>query len=235
MLQQPGSLPIPAGWPGLTGAVYPDSFGQQPTQGLPAQQVQLPPPQFMPPFPAPFPSQPQGQASVQPQAAPVAPVAFPQGQGQQQPNPAQVMTQQLIQMAKSLEQLIPGYQALLSLLMEASGPSPSPSLNEAVRSVERCLFYHGATLGSIRRLLCGETSPSVLTNLAAGYHALSQAQPRVRAAAEQVLGLVPSAQRSLTANLLHSLSTADNTLAGVGTAIQNFVGPQAWESALARA
>jgi len=200
----------------------------------------------MPQFPPQFAPQPQGQASVQPQAAPVAPVAFPnspyggaqpqgQPQPQQQPNPAQVMTQQLVQMAKSLEQLIPGYQALLSLLLEASGPSPSPSLNEAVRSVEKCLYYHGATLGSIRRLLCGETSPNVLTNLAAGFHGLTQVQPRLRAAADQVTSLVPSAQRSLTANLLQSLSTADSTLAGVGTAIQNFVGPQAWEGARTRA
>jgi len=142
-----------------------------------------------------------------------------------------VFTQQLVQMAKSLEQLIPGYQALLSLLLEAASTAPSPSLNEAKRAVEECLYYHGATLGAIRRILCGEATPGVLTNLATGFHRLSQSQPRLRAAADQVLAVVPSARQSLTGSLLQTLGTADGTLGQVGSTIQSLVGPQAWETA----
>ena len=188
---------------------------------------------------------PQAPVQTQPQAALAAPVPFAAGpfgsappfaqtglpvQGQQ-PNPAQVLTQQLVQTARSLEQLFPGYQALLSLLLEASSNAPSPALNEAVRNVEEGLYYHGAALGAIRRILCGEATPNVLMNLAAGFHGLMRTQPRVRAAAEQVLSLMPSARQTLTGTLVQSIGAADGVLAAAATAIQTLVGPQAWEAA----
>lgn len=190
---------------------------------------------------------PQAPVQGQPQAALAAPAPFPAGpygappfapagataQGQQPPNPAQVLTQQLVQTARALEQLFPGYQALLSLLLEASSAAPSPALNEAVRSVEEGLYYHGATLGAIRRILCGEATPNVLMNLAAGFHGLSRIQPRMRAAAEQVLSVMPSVRHSLTGSLVQSVAAADGVLGTVGTAIQSLVGPQTWEMARA--
>ena len=190
---------------------------------------------------------PQAPVQAQPQAAMAAPVPFSAGpfsapshpqaglpaQAQQPPNPAQLLTQQLVQTARSLEQLFPGYQALLSLLMEASSTAPSPALQEAIRNVEEGLCYHGATLGAIRRILCGEATPSVLMNLAAGFHGLSRTQPRVRAAAEQVLALMPSARQSLTGSLVQSIAAADGVLGPVGNSIQTLVGPQAWEAARA--
>jgi len=181
-------------------------------------------PQAAPAAPAPFPAAPFGGAP------PFAPAGMP-AQGQQPPNPAQVLAQQLVQTARSLEQLFPGYQALLSLLLEASSAAPSPAMHDAVRSVEEGLYYHGATLGAIRRILCGEATPNVLMNLAAGFHGLSRIQPRVRAAAEQVLTLMPSARHSLTGSLVQSVAAADGVLSTVGTSIQNLVGPQAWEAA----
>jgi len=176
--------------------------------------------------PAPFPATPFGGAQAFP------PTSLPV-QGQAQPNPAQWLTQQLVQTARSLEQLFPGYQALLSLLLEASNSLPSPALSEAVRHVEEGLYYHGATLGAIRRILCGEANPSVLTNLATGFHGLSRTQPRVRAAAEQVLSMMPSVRQTLTGALVQSVAAADGLLATAGNAIQTLVGPQAWEAARA--
>ncbi|MEW8979096.1 MAG: hypothetical protein AB2385_11880 [Symbiobacterium sp.] len=170
----------------------------------------------------------QAPLQAPPQAAPVAPAPFPTS-----PNGAQppMLAQQLVHVARSLEQLFPGYQALVSLLLEATATRPSPRLQEAVRSAEEALYYHGATLGAIRRILCGEASANVLMNLATAFHHLSRAQPRVRAAADQVLALVPSAQHGLMGSLVQSAAAADGVLAQAGTAIQALVGQQAWESA----
>ncbi|MBP2019462.1 hypothetical protein J2Z79_002901 [Symbiobacterium terraclitae] len=207
-MQQPVATTIPAGWPGMA------TYGlQAPSQAQP---------QAAPVAPVPFPASPYSSGQPQFQAGPAA---------QQPPNPAQMFTQQLVQTAKSLEQLFPGYQALLSLLLEASSTAPSPALQEAVRSVEEGLYYHGATLGAIRRMLCGEATPSVLTALATGFHRMNRAQPRVRAAAEQVLSLVPSARQSVVGSLVQSVAMADGVLGQVGNSIRSLVGPQAWESA----
>lgn len=180
----------------------------------------------------------QAPVQVQPQVSPVAPVPFPASpSGATQPQmltqQTQMLTQQLVQVAKSLEQLFPGYQALVSLLLEATGARPSQALHDAVRSAEEALYYHGATLGAIRRILCGETAPTVLMSLATAFHRLSRTQPRVRAAADQVLALVPSAQHGLMGSLIQSVTAADTALAQAATTIQSLVGPQAWESARA--
>lgn len=239
--QTPGPSPFPS--PATDAyTVYPQTYphlqSTYPATGMatPPPRQQANPLQFQGQgqYQAPAPS----QVATQPQAQGVAPVSFPsspygspQPQAQQaQPNPAQLIAQQLVEMAKALEQLVPGYQTLISLLHELNSASTA-GLGDAVRTAEECLYYHGAALGAIRRLLCGEATPAVLINLATAFHRLSQVQPRMLPVVDRVLSLLPSTQQGPVSSLLQTLSTAEGQLNQVSTSIQGFVGPQIWESA----
>ncbi|MFZ5825105.1 MAG: hypothetical protein ACOY94_12330 [Bacillota bacterium] len=230
--------------------------GQQfPSHGFPGHTYQVQPPQQAAQFPPQFQPQAQGfppqyqtqyqtqaQPAPQPQAAPVPPVAAPatptHGAGQQGPqSQAQALNRQLIDLARTLEQLIPGYQIMQSLLLDLS-TSPAAqtgaALDETVHGLKDALYYHGATLGAIRRLLCGETTPAVLSSLAVAFHALSQVQTRIRPLLERLTMAAPIANRASVSGLIQSVTSADPLLAQAGSAIQALIGPQIWEAARTR-
>lgn len=249
---QPGQVTQPGAFP------FPQSLPQQqvptpqfPSQGYPGQSYQMQP--YPNPYqPSPQPGGPsyqtqtmyQAQAAPQPQAAPVPPVAFPtvsppsQGGGQQGPqSQAQALSRQLVELARTLEQLIPGYQIMQSILLELTvAPSGQPITwrDETLRSLKDALYYHGATLGAIRRLLCGETTPAVLTNLAMAFQALSQVQTEARPLLERLIMVAPLPIRSAISSLTQSVTAADTLLGQAGAAIQALVGPQIWETARTR-
>lgn len=213
-MQQPGLLQPSAGWPGLPGQTV-----QQPV--------------YQPPFQAP--------AGMQGQAQPVAPVAFAAAPapGPAQPVPqsqAQAAARQLIELARTLEQLIPGYQTLQAILFElSSSPGASPgALREALRGLKSCAYYHGATLGTIRRLLLGETSPAVLMALAAAFQALAQEHEKARPGVEQALSVLPPAVSSGLTSLLQGAGNPESLLQRAASAVQAITGPQIWEAARGR-
>lgn len=189
---------------------------------------------------------PPAQPAVQQQAAPVAPVPAPgtpyhptQAPNQGAPqNPAQALARQLVEIARTLEQLFPGYQAIQAILTElasAPGGLAGPALNEAIQGVKESLYQHGATLGFIRRLLSGETSPALLTHLSAAYHALQQVHTRTRPAVERALMAYPIAPQSPIAGLLQSAAArTDGLINQVGAGLQAILGPHAWEAGRSR-
>jgi hypothetical protein len=228
----PAQFQIPPQFPGPTQFQVPPQFPG------PAQ-FQAPPPfQTAGPF--------QAQPGPQPQTAQVAPVAFPtspygaqapqgQGQGQAPPSPAQVLAKQLMDIARLLEQLIPGYQMAQSVLMDLAAPGQTVSgLDDASRGVKDVLYYHGATLGAIRRLLLGETTPAVLTGLAAAVQALTRTQSRVRPLLEKLIQAAPATSRGTVTNAAQTFTAGDPLLGQATSAVQALVGPQAWESARGR-
>lgn len=248
-MQQPGLQQLPAGWPGTPGLQAPLP------QGYPGQSYMVPPPGMPPGYQpagrpsAPYQAQyqaPPPQPAVQQQAAPVAPVASPgspyhpnQAPAQGAPqNPAQALARQLVEIARTLEQLFPGYQAIQAILSEmATAPSGIglPGLNEAIQGVKESLYHHGATLGFIRRLLSGETSPALLTHLSAAYHALQHVHTRTRPTVERALMSYPIAPQSPLAGLLQSAAArTDGLINQVGAGLQAILGPHAWEAGRSR-
>jgi hypothetical protein len=242
MLQQPGLQQMTAGWPTVPG-LQTAPFGSPGPQFPP----QAPAPQ---PYPGqsymvypPFGSQPGGRPpGPQPQGAQVPPVTFPASpysggpsqQGQQAPpSPAQMLARQLTEVARTLEQMIPGFQLVQSALLDltAAGSPPMPGLGEAVKGLKDALYYHGAALGAIRRLLMGETSPAVLTNLAAAVQRLGRVQSESRHLVERVTQNAPAPMRGAAVNLAQSTTAADALLGQATAAIQALVGPQVWEAA----
>jgi len=187
----------------------------------------------------------QAPSALQGQTQPVAPVPFPAspyaqpGPVQGQPAPqsqAQMAARQLVELARTLEQLIPGYQALQAILFELSG-SPGANtgaLREALRGLKSCVYYHGAALGTIRRLLLGETSPAVLMALAAAFQALAQEHERARPGVEQALSALPPAMSGGLHSLLQGAGNPESILQRATAAVQAITGPQIWEAARGR-
>ncbi|MFZ5817354.1 MAG: hypothetical protein ACOY93_18985 [Bacillota bacterium] len=215
-------------------------------QSLPSAQPQFQAAQ--PPFQPGFQTQVQQQPVMQQQAAPVAPVACPaytppfgaQAAGQPQqaaPTPAQMLARQMVDLARTLEQLIPGYQIMQSILVElqATGAAqPVAGFREAVEGLKDAVYYHGATLGTIRRILCGEMSPNVLTNLAVAFLSLGQVQTRIRPLLERLTMAAPTTVRGSIASLTQTVTASDLLLGQAGSAIQGIVGPQVWDAARSR-
>lgn len=217
-MQQPGLQQLPTGWPGLPGQNAPQPVYQPPFQAPPGFQGQTQP--------------------VPPVAFPASPYAAPApGPGQPAPqSQAQAAARQLVELARTLEQLIPGYQALQAILFELSGsPGASPGpLREALRGLKGCVYYHGATLGTIRRLLLGETSPAVLIALAAAFQALAQEHENARPGVEQALSALPPAMSGGLSSLLQGAGNPDSVLQKAAAAVQAITGPQIWEAARGR-
>lgn len=248
--------PAPSVQPGQFQPSSQPQFQAQPQFQFQPQfqlQPQAQPAQYPPSYPPQYQTQTQAQVQPspqQPQAAPVTPVSPPAspyssgaqpGSHQGQQNPAQAQAQavarQLIEVARTLEQLIPGYQIAQSVLLELS-PAPSTQQasghNEAIESLRDALYSHGACLGTIRRLLCGETTPAVLSNLVVAFHSLSQAHTRSRPLLERVTAVAPLSQRGSLTSLNQMLTQADSLLGQVGSTIQTLVGPHLWEAARPR-
>jgi hypothetical protein len=221
-VQQPGGQQF-APWAPVTDQQF------QPGQAGFGQQVQA---QQVPAYQAP-----------QTQAAPVPGVAFP-GQvagasgGQAQPSPQQLMAQKLMAVARGLEQIIPGYQLLISVFQDAAVSPLGQSLPGVYPLLERlkeATYHHFATLGAIRRFLVGEASADVLASLATGVNYLTAIHSQTKLLLQQVLAAVPAEQRAPLNSLTQAVTAADGLLAQTVTAVQALVGPQIWEAARLRA
>lgn len=243
----PGTVPQQGApsYPGQSYTVYPPQAQPGAQPGFPHQfQAPQPAPQYQPPYQGHF--QPAPQQQYQPpqaQAPGVAPVAFPSSPygsqppapGQQPPSPAQMLARQLTDVARTLEQLFPGYQIVQSILLDLSTSGhPHAGIDDAARSLKDALYYHGATLGAIRRLLIGETNPAVLTGLAAAIQSLNRAQSQARPLLERLIQAGPASARGAAANAAQTLTTSDVLLGQATGAIQALVGPGAWETARSR-
>lgn len=183
-----------------------------------------------------------GQPAASPQAAPVAPVAYvpgagqPAGAGAQTPQQQQqqAFRAQVVAVARSLEQVIPGYQLLVSFLNDAAaspGAQPLAGAETLRDALKEAIFLHFATLGTIRRILIGETTAEVAASLATGVNQLIRLHTQARPIFDQILAAAPAEVRAALANLTQSITTADTQLNQAGTATQALVGQQIWDAA----
>jgi hypothetical protein len=232
-------------------------------QPYPQPQAQPYMPQFAQPYaapqgqpgpygqpPVPY-AQPQGQpvpyAAPQPQptqAPPVAPVSFPNnpaGPGAQggAQNPQQALARQITAVAKSLEQAIPVYQILISVLADVAASAQGQAvagIETAVSQLKEAAFHHYATLGALRRALAGEMTPDVIAGVAVGVNFLNGVQAQVRPLFDQLIAAAassPDVARILT-GLSQMVVGAEGLLKQASGAVQALVGPQIWEAAKAK-
>lgn len=232
----------------------PQSFAQpQPQQPMPfAQSYAQPIPGQ--PFPQPYaqpgaPAQPYGQPYPQGQSAgqpvPIAPVpapgyAQPVTQSQpanQQQSAQQQYTRQAVGVARNLEQIIPGYQLAISLLSDIiASPKGQPlaGAQPLLDTLKDATFYHFATLGAIRRFLCGETTPDVIGALAVAINQLNKIHSLIRPQTERLLVGAPPELRGAISNISQTVGAVDSQLQQALSAVQANVSAQIWEAARAK-
>lgn len=174
----------------------------------------------------------------QAQAAPVQPVSLPTyapaGGAQGSPNPQQQFSQQLIGIARYLEQAMPTYQVIFSAgIGVAHSGQGVPGTEGLAQTLQETALYHQGALGAIRRYLAGEASPDVLAALAYSVHHLARCNAALRQKLDVMNQSVPSERRGLMGHLLQYLSAADHLLHQTASAIQGAVGPQIWQSTYA--
>lgn len=222
-LAQPYVQPQPYAQP--QQYAQPQPYAQSVPFTLPQQYVQ----------PQPY-AQPQQYAQPQSQAVPVAPVASPYAppgagfpQAGAQPSPQQALMRHVIGIAKSLEQLLPSYQMLVSLLSDRG--QAIGGVDQVLQRLKEATFAHFATLGAIRRVMCGDTSPEALSSLAAGVNQLHALHSQLRPQFERLLMAVVPDIRQMIAGLAGTIAAADAALAQAVPAVQALVGPQLWEAA----
>lgn len=177
----------------------------------------------------------QSAAPVAPVASPASPYAQPSGQGPagQQQNP---YTRHLVAIARSLEQAIPNYQIVISVLegLVNAPQSPLREGKEAIDTLRELTYQHYAALGAIRRLLWGESTPDVAALLASGAHMLNALHNSLRPQLERVAATLPNELRGLLVNLAQTFLATDSFLNQAASGIQALVGPQIWEAARAK-
>lgn len=174
----------------------------------------------------------------QAQAAPVQPVNVPtynQTNGTQGgPNPQQQFSQQLIGIARHLEQAMPTYQVIFSAGIGLAHPGQGVSGSEGLAQIlQEGALYHQGALGAIRRYLAGEASPDVLAALAYSVHHLARTNAALRQKLDVMNLNASSDRRVLMGQLLQYLSAADQLLHQTASVIQSVVGPQIWQSTYA--
>lgn len=198
------------------------------------------------PMQQPHPQQMHGYpGQLQQQPAPIAPVpnpalAAPVTQGQQngQQSPQQAFGRQLVGVARNLEQMIPSYQLMIAGLEDLHNARTSPAHAGApalIESLKEATFHHFATLGAIRRFLCGEASSEVVLALAVGLHRLMKVHSQARPQIERVMLNTMGDARSPLSSLGQALTAADSQLSQASNTIQSHLNPQIWEVARARA
>lgn len=156
----------------------------------------------------------------------------PQQQGA--PSPQQAFAQRLIGIAKSLEQAIPGYQMLYSLVFDILDHPAGRQLaggDAVIARLQEAALYHNAALGAIRRYLCGDTSHVVLRNLAVNTHRLARVQQQLHPLFEPWTAACGAELSPAVASLGQTLAHCDTLLQQAGTAIQASVGEDVWASA----
>jgi hypothetical protein len=231
--QQPESPYLPQGQPQPYYPPQPQPLPYLP-QGqpqMPMQQPYYPQPQvqYQPPTQQPY-YQPQ-----QPQAAPVPPVGMPmapqqQAQPQAQMTPQQAFARQLINIAKLLEQSLPGYQMLASVVNDLLKKS-APGAADVGASLRDAAFHHYAALGAIRRFLTGETTPDLLAALATATHMLTQLHSKLRPLIEPIQTSTMPDVRMVINGILQAMSGIESLLNQACNAVKEAVGPHTWESA----
>lgn len=173
--------------------------------------------------------------------SPVSPVAGPsyapaQGQSAQQ-NPQQAYARHLVGVARNLEQAIPGYQFLVSSLqdlLKEAGADRLPAAQKLKESMKEATFHHFATLGAIRRLLCGEVTADLMSALALSVTRLLRIHSEARPLLEQLVNSAPQEVRAALGGLATHLASADTQLGQAAAAVQAAVYPQIWENAQAQ-
>lgn len=189
--------------------------------------------------------QPMGQMPGASQGAPVTPVACPayvppggQPQGNAAQQAQQAYARQLVSIARGLEQLIPGYQILISVLQDLTTSPRGETLSGTaplMATLRGAAYHHFATLGAVRRFLCGEATNEMLGSMAVGLNQLihlhNQARPQVE---RLVMSATPDLRAALS-SLAQTVTAADSLLSQASTAVQAAVGPRLWEEARARA
>jgi hypothetical protein len=239
---------------------YPQQAYPQPSQPMPFAQSYAQPipgqPMPAPPFGQPFPQAAPPQAYGQPypqgpapgqggQPAPIAPVPAPSYTQpvtqNQQPNPQQAAREQsmrqAVSLARTLEQVIPAYQLAISILQEALAGPKAASMTGAqamLDAVKDAVCYHFSTLGAIRRFLCGEATPEVITGLAVAVNHLSRVHSQLRPQADRLIVSVPPELRGSLASLSQGLGAADTQVQQAVSSVQANVSAQVWETAKAR-
>lgn len=215
------------------------SYYAQPPIPSPFGEVQAQLPLGYPPAPPAF-GQPQAPVYGQPtqQAAPVMPVSCPTytpaANAGAQTTPQQAASRQMIQIARTLEQSIPGYQIMVSVL-EGLRESPRAAgltgLEPLLLTVSEIIYHQYAALGAIRRFLCGEATAAIATSLAKQVRKLSQLHTQLRPQFERVSMAAAPELRGAIMGLSQILGTGDSLLGQTATAVQTFTGPQIWEAA----
>jgi hypothetical protein len=217
---QPQPLPyLPQGQPQM----------QQPPMQQPYYPQPQPQPQYQPPTQQPYYQPPQAQAApVPPVGMPMAPQA--QGQSQAQMTPQQAFNRQLINIAKLLEQSLPGYQMLASVVNDLSKKS-APGAEDVGASLRDAAFHHYAALGAIRRFLTGETTPDLLAALATATHTLMRLHGKLRPLIEPIQSSSMPDVRMVINGILQAMNGIESLLNQAGGAVKEAVGPHTWESA----
>lgn len=174
----------------------------------------------------------------QAQAAPIQPVNLPTyappAGAQGSPNPQQQFTQQLIGIARYLEQAMPTYQVLFSAGIGLAQPGQGVTGTEGLLQIlQEASLYHQSALGSIRRYLAGEVNPDVLAALAYSVHQLARSQAALRQKLDAMYQSGAPERRVLLGQLLQYISGVDTQLNQCATVIQTAVGPQIWQSTYA--
>jgi hypothetical protein len=182
-------------------------------------------------------------AGQTPQAAPVPPVTCPPylppgvaTQGPQavgQPMPGQQtpwqqqMSGQLVNVARLLEQSIPGYQLLAAVFADLmAGPraqavAGGPQILTLLRDLT---FAHYLALGTIRRYLCGETTADVLAALGRHTQELGRLHTQLRPLYERAIMNAQPDLRPVLSGLGQSLTATESLLQESTNAIQAVVG-----------
>jgi len=144
----------------------------------------------------------------------------------------------MVSIARMLEQSIPGWQLVASVVDEISsapGASALPGSSALVGALEDSIFHLNASIGAIRRFVSGEASAGILATLAYSVNHLSRAQSQVRPLFERWIMSTAVQERAPLTNLAQQLTTADYLLGQAVTAIQATVGQQIWETARTQA
>lgn len=213
-------------------AAYPQQFAAAPqaaaapVQGFHTGQL--------PGYPAHFAGSPapSGSQAYAPPAAPVFPVAnpshtAPQSDPAQQQSPQPAYARHLVAVARTLEQVIPSYQLLISTLQNLPKEQQT-SAQTLEDSLKEAAFHHFASLGAIRRLLMGEAAPDLMLGLSLALNRLVRIHSGARPLMDQLIGSVPpTAQRTLAAHY----QAAEAQLSQAAAAVQAVIPPQVWEAA----
>ena len=182
-------------------------------------------------------------AAPSPQAAPVSPVACPayvppsgaQTQGQSQAQSIQqAYARQMQAVARSLEQMIPGVQIMISVLQEVLGSPRGQTLagaNTLVSALREVVFQHFAALGAIRRFLCGEATPQVLTALSVAMNQLTRLQAQARPLVERIVMGASPELRGTVSSLSQTVTAADTLASQAANMVRGMVGQQIWDAA----